>query len=827
MWNDLRFVLRTLRRSPMFTAVAVLSLALGIGANTSIFSLLDQVMFRSLPVRDPNGLVVFHREYMPPGMATADNHETVFSYPLYKDVRDRATMLDGVIARAGAQVNLYYGGHTERVAAQVVSGNFFQVLGVQAARGRVFTAEDEGAPGASPVVVLSYGAWQSRFGGSDSILNQKVNVNGHPMVVIGVVRPGFHGLLAGQMPDLYAPLNMAAQLTPFLDRFLLDRRARWMNIFARLKPGMPLRQAEAAIDTVYHPIIEQELAQLSRLRNERERGRYLAQRIQLLGAAQGINPLRTQWQTPLFALMAMVGLVLLIACANLAGLLAARAAARQKEMAIRLALGAGRWPIIRQLLLESGVLSLAGGLLGLLVAFWTTRGLLRLVEDEGWLSYAIDLRLLGFAVALSLLTGLAFGLIPALQAARPDLAPVLKGMASSVAAARGQARVRRVLVVAQIALSLLLLAGAGLFTRSLYNLLRVDLGFRAENLFTFEIDPAASGYDNPRALVLYRELRERLAALPEVRAVAAASSGPFTGENTGGSVNVEGYQPKEDEQADASWQAASPGYFRAMGIRLLDGRDFSERDDAAAPKVVIVNDVFARYYFGKQSPLGRHLGQKRTELDYEIVGVVASNKHGDLREAASRFYYFPYAQDERIGRLTLFVRTGREGSQIGPQIRRLVQQLDVNLPVFNMKSMQARIEESVFAERLIALLAAAFGALATLLAAIGLYGVIAYTVARRTAEIGVRIALGASRGGVLWLVLREAGLLALAGIAIGVPVALALSRLVQSQLFGIAAADPITLAAASLLLAAIALLAGYLPGRRAARIDPLAALRYE
>jgi predicted permease len=620
---------------------------------------------------------------------------------------------------------------------------------------------------------------------------------------------------------------MMPQVTPLLGRFLLDRGVRWLNIFARLKPGMSRRQAEAAIDTVYHPIIEEELAQVGRLRNERERGRYLAQRIQLLGAAQGINELRTQWQTPLMALMAMVGLVLLIACANLAGLLAARAAARQKEIAIRLALGAGRWPIIRQLLLENGVLSIAGGLLGLLVAFWTTRSLLRLVEDEGWLSYAIDLRLLGFAVALSLATGLAFGLIPALQAARPDLAPVLKGMAASVAAARGQARFRRVLVVAQIALSLLLLVGAGLFTRSLYNLLRVNLGFRAENLLTFDLDPSASGYDSQRGLALYRELRERLAALPEVRAVAAASSGPFTGGNSGGSVNVEGYQPKEDEEAGASWQTASPGYFRAMGIRLLDGRDFSERDDAAAPKVVIVNDVFARYYFGKQSPLGRRLGHTRTELDREIVGVVAATNHGNPREAASRYYYFPYAQDERIGHLTFYVRTGREGSQIGPQIRRLVQQLDANLPVWNMKSMKVRVEESVFTERLIALLASAFGALATLLAAMGLYGVIAYTMARRTAEIGVRIALGASRNSVLLLVLKEASLLALAGIAIGVPVALALSRLIQSQLFGITAADPVTFAAAGVLLAAIALLAGYLPGRRASRIDPISALRYE
>lgn len=824
MWNDLRFVLRTLRRSPLFAAVAVLSLALGIGANTSIFSLLDQVLFRSLPVRDPQRLVVFHRDYLPPGRSTSDNDETVFSYPMYKDLRDRATMFDGLIARAGTSVNLFCGGRTESVEAQAVSGNFFQVLGVQAFLGRLFTRDDEGAPGANPVVVLSYAAWQTRFGGRDSVLGQKVNVNGYPMVVVGVAPSGFHSLLAGQTPELFAPLNMKQQMTPTFEG-LLDRRTRWVNIFARLKPGMSVRQAEAGIHTVYRPIVEEELAQAGRLRNERERGRFLAQRIEFLSAAQGINPLRTEFQAPLVALMAMVGLVLLIACANLAGLLAARAAARQRDVAIRLAIGAGRWDIMRQLLLESLVVSLAGGLLGLFVASWTTRGLLRLAEDEGWLSSAIDLRLLGFTLALSLLAGLVLGLIPALQTTRPELAQVLKGQSASVAAARGQARFRRALVVAQIALSLLLLVGAGLFARSLYNLLRVDLGMRIENLLTFSLDPAAAGYDKQRGGVLYRELRERLATLPDVRAVAAANCGPFSGNDADGSIGVEGYQPREDEDAGASFQSANPGYFRAMGIPLLAGREFTERDDAAAPKVAIVNNVFARYFFGNSNPVGRHLGG-RHKLDIEIVGVVMGNKRNP-RQAASRFVYFPYAQSDRLEQLTFYVRTGGRESQAGPQIRRLVQQLDANLPVLELTSMKVRVERSIFAERLIALLSAAFGALATLLAAIGLYGVIAYTVARRTSEIGLRIALGATRGGVLWLVLKEASLLALAGIALGVPAAFALTRLVQSQLFGITPSDPFTFAAAGVLLAAIALLAGYLPGRRAARIDPITALRYE
>ncbi len=832
MWNEFRFALRALGRSPVFTAVAVVSLALGIGANTSIFSLVDQVLLRPLPVRHPEQLVVFHREYQAPGWAISDNAQTVFSYPLFKDIRDRATMFDGVIARAGAYVTLLYGGRTESVGANLVSGNFFEVLGVRAALGRLLTPDDEGAPGANPVVVLSYSAWQSRFGGSRTVLNQKIAVNGHPMVIVGVLESGFHGVLAGATPELFVPATMKAQMTPVWDG-LLDRRTRWLNVFARLKPGMSLNQAEAALDTIYHPLMVEELAQLEGLRNRRERQLFLAQKVELENASQGISPWRSGLRTPLFALGAMVGLVLLIACANVAGLLVARAASRQSEIAIRLAIGATRRAIVRQLLVESVVVSFAGGLLGLAVAHWTTRALVFLLTGEAtdaWLTPVLSLRLLGFNLGLAATTGIAFGLIPAFQATRAGLAPVLKGASATVAAARGQAHFRRGLVIGQIALSLLLVVGAGLFSRSLYNLLRADLGFRRENLITFAVDPSLAGYSTARGAAFCRELRERLAGLPGVVAAAAAQPGPLSGSERGGSITVEGYQAREGEEPGASFHSASPDYFRTMGIPLLAGREFSERDNEAGPKVAIVNQAFVRRYFAQRNPIGLHVMRgtsKKQVPDYEVVGVVADNKHSSLRAPARPAVYYPFAQEERLERMNFYVRAAAEESRLGPMIRRAVQELDANLPVIRLTSMRVLVAESVHTERLIAALSGAFGALATLLAAIGLYGIVAYTVARRTSEIGVRIALGASRPRVLALVLKEAAVLAGAGLAIGAPVAFALSRLVESQLFGIKAADPVTFISGGALLALIALLAGYLPGRRASRIDPIRALRHE
>lgn len=834
MWNDIRFAIRTLRRSPAFITVAVLSLALGIGANTSIFSLLYQVLLRSLPVSQPEQLVAFHSDGpQSNGSSSNDNYETVFSYPVYKDLRDRSQTLSGVIARSSGPVSLTTGSQTERASAEVVSGNFFEVLGVKPVLGRLFSASDDRTFGAHPVIVLGHNYWTSHFGASPAALNQKVLVNGNPMVVVGVAPPGFRGVLTGQTPDLYVPIAMKEQVSPgwaAQGRAVDSRSMRWLTILARLQPGVSRSQAQVSLQPLYKSILREETEQ-TRM-SGRKREQFLAKVLELRPAAEGLNSLSRQWRTPLAVLMVMVCLLLLIACANIASLLIARATSRRREIAVRLAMGAHRFHLVRQLLVESLLIAVIGGLLGLAFSAALSGALLRLLpegEVGGWLTANTDFRLFGFSLALSLLTGLLFGLIPALQSTRPDLAPALKEQTTNASSSAAHAHLRRVLVVIQISVSLLLLVGAGLFTRSFVNLLQHNPGFHAENLLTFSVDPKLSGYTNPRSLSFYHDLQGRLAVLPGVRLVSSAQFGPFMNSNRSGNVTVEGYQAKEGEDLDCSQTAIGPAYFKTLSIPLAAGRELTEKDTQDAPKVAIVNETFARYFFGDRNPLGRHMamgGGNNVKLDMEIVGVVKDSQ-GSLREAPKRFVYFPYTQDPGVTRMTFFVRTARNEHSLAPVIRTLVRQMDANLPLSELKSMQVYVQDSIYTDRLIATLAAAFGILAMLLAAIGLYGVIAYNVTRRTAEIGIRIALGAERRNVLGLVMKEVVLLAAIGLVIGGAVAFALSRYVESELFGLKANDPLIFTAATLLLGIVALFAGLIPAQRATRIDPIRALRYE
>jgi predicted permease len=749
---------------------------------------------------------------------------------MYRDLRDRDLAFSGVIARMGAGVTLARQGAAEQASAEMVSGNFFQVLGVGAAIGRTLTAQDDTAPDANPVIVLSHTYWSSKCASSPAILNQTVTLNGHPMVIIGVVEPRFHGIHSGDTPDLYVPISMQKAVRPTWDG-MEDRQFRWLNLFARLKTGVAPAQAQAATNVTYHAILEQELTSGKGIRDPKDRAEFLNHRAELKPAAQGINGLGEQFGKPLQVLMAMVGLVLLIACANVANLMLARAAARQREIAIRLALGAGRGRLLRQLLAEGLIVALAGAALGLLIAHWSMAGLLRVLPTDfagPWLTAELSLPLLGFTLAVALGCGVIFSLVPAMQATRPNLSGAMTNRSASTLSG-GAARFRASLVVVQMALSLLLVVGAGLFAGSLINLSKVNLGFRTERLLLFNVNAASTRPQLASALSFYRDLQDRLNAMGGVTGVAAAADGPFGGGNTGGNLTIEGYQPKPDEYVGSQQIAVGPGFFHAMGIPLRAGRDISQRDDTAAPKVVVINETFAKKYFAGRNPIGGHLmvgGSSHPVFDHEIVGV-AADTHIDVRTKPVETFFLPYAQWKTPGRLEFYVRTAGDTGGLASSIRQVVRAADPNIPMGELQSIDVRIGNDIYTDRLIAMLSGAFGLLATLLAAIGLYGVIAHAVTRRTAEIGVRMALGAQPAVVLRMILWEAGRMAGVGIAIGLIAAFLVSRYVESQLYGMKAADPAVFAAGAALLAFVAVAAALVPGWRASRIEPVAALKYE
>jgi predicted permease len=831
MGNDFRFAIRTLRRSPGFTAIAVLSIALGIGANTAIFSLLDQVLLRLLPVSEPGRLVFLKLPEYLPGAAMSDYPGAVFSYPMYKDFRDRGTgVFTGVVGRSSFPVSLQHTGAVERGRAEIVTGNFFEVLGVKPMIGRTIAPADDVTPGAHPVAVLSHSYWTRRFGANPGILNQAIRINGHPMTIIGVAPPRFVGLLASQVPDVFVPAMMKKQVTPTWDG-LADPKTAWLSVFARLKPGISREQAKAAMQ----PVLRAMIGDYLRLTNQpagRNRDKMLSWKLELEPAAQGLSNMREQWTTPLIALAAMVGLVLLIACANVANLLITRSAGRAREIGIRASLGARRIAIVRQLLIESLAISVFGGALGIIFAWWGVAALLRLLPvgtGPSVLDFYLDGRLFAFTFGLALVTAVVFGLIPALQASRTELASIMKTQAASIASGHSHAAVRHGMVLAQVSIALVLLVGAGLFARSLANLLHIDPGFKTENLLTFSVDPRLSGYDHNRAVHFYTDLETGLAALSGVSAVAAALPGPFSNSGRGSNVTVEGYRAGEGEDTGVSRVSVSAGYFRAMGIPLLSGREFTARDAAGAPKAAIVNEEFAKHFFKSDSPLGRHLafGAGDVKLDIEIVGVVRNSKHSDLRKSVQRTVHTPYMQEENLGGMNLYVRAARDEAALARQVRETVASLDREMPIYSVSAMRVEVEESIYTQKLVAAVSSAFGLLATILAAVGVYGVIAYNVARRTNEIGVRVALGAMRSDVLGLVMKEVMLLAITGVVIGLGGAYAAGRLLESQLFGIKASDPLAFMAAAVVISLAALLASWLPARRAAKIDPMQALRYE
>ncbi len=648
------------------------------------------------------------------------------------------------------------------------------------------------------------------------------------MTVIGVTAPGYRGFDVGQRVDVLVPAMMKAQMTPTWNG-LEDRRVLWLQLVGRLKPGVTVQQAQASLQPYYHALLEME-ARAMGFRSARSRSSFVGKPLIFEPAARGVSDFRDQFSRPLRILAAIVGLLLLIACANLASLLLARAAGRQKETAVRLAMGASRFRLVRQLVVESLVLSIAGAALGLVCAAWTVGGLLGIVSSAGPLGVtgSLDWRVFAFTFALALVTGVVFGLVPAWQATSPRLANTLKEQAANVSAGAGHVRLRKVLVVSQFALSLLLLIAATLFTRSLNNLRNVDLGFRRESLLAFDLDPELNAYSAERIRRFAGTIRQQIAGIPGVSA-AAIGVNPVVGDNINmRTVHVQGYQAREDEDMNPYSDSVTPGYFATLGIPLQLGREFSDADRFGAPHVAIVNQAFAKYFFHGENPLGRRFGFGHDkEFPIEIVGVAANSKYSHVDEETTRMAYLPFTQGEDPGSMVVYARAAGDPKALFPAIRRAVRGVDPALPVNHLRTMEEQVDSNLSAQRLIATLSGFFAVLATILAAIGLYGVMAYMVTRRTREIGIRLALGAGRTNVLRLVMRDVAILTAAGVAIALPVALALSRLLRAELYGVGPNDPLSIAAASLALVAVALFAGYIPAERASRVNPNLALRYE
>jgi predicted permease len=832
--KSLKNAIRSLTKSPFVTTVAVLSLALGIGANTAIFSLFDQMLMQPLPVEEPERLVNFSAPGPNHGSQSCnqagDCHD-VFTYAMFRDLERQRGGFSGIAAHYLIGANLAHINQTVNGQGLLVSGSYFPVLGVRPALGRLLGPDDDQIIGEHFVAVLSHHYWANRLGSDPGILDQTIIVNGHSMTIIGVAARGFEGTTLGTRPDIFVPITMRGQMSSYFDGFE-NRRSYWAYLFGRLAPDVTLEQAGAQLNTVYSGIINDVEAALQGGMSDQTLAQFRAKEITFAEGRRGQSSMHGEVSTPLKLLFAITGVVLLIACANIANLLLAQGANRSQEMAVRGSLGASRFQLMSQLLTDSCVLALLGGVASLVVARWTLNIVASILPPESADMLALDLRpsVLLFAAIVSVMTGFLFGMYPALHSTRPDLMTLVRAGSGQPSGARAAARFRSSLVTAQIGLSMALLIAAGLFIKSLSNVSRVDLGLNTNNVITFAVSPRLNGYEPEDSQTLFARLEEELGAIPGVTAVSAAMVPLLTGSNWGTDVSVEGFESGPDIDDNARLNVVGAGYCNTLGIPLVAGREFSQSDILGTQKVTLINEVFARKFgLDPREAVGKWMSSDdmASDLDIQIVGVFGETKYSDVKQETQPLFFRPYRQREGLGDITFYLRTSIDPREVMQAIPGLVSGLDANLPIENLKTLEQVVSENVVLDRLVSNLSAAFAVLATVLAAIGLYGVLAYTVALRTREIGLRMALGANSGKVRSMVLWQVGRMTIIGGVLGIGAGLGLGRAARSLLYGYEGTDPLVIGAVAVLLTLVALGAGYIPAVRASRIDPMGALRYE
>ena len=830
--SNLKFALRTLFRTPFVTSVAILSLALGIGANAAIFSIFNQMLLSKLPVQEPDRLVNLSSPGPKQGSTScnqAGDCDHVFSYPMFRDLQKMQGVFTDIAAHVTFGANLAFGGQTLSGEGMLVSGSYFPVLGVQPAVGRLISPADDQKVGESAVVVLSHDYWTRRFGQRGDVINQTMVVNGQTLTIIGVTPPRFDGTTLGAKPEVFVPITLRGFMQPGFNGFA-NRRSYWAYLFARLRPGVSIEQAGLGMQGIYRGLINDVEAPLQRGWSDQRMQEFRARTLVITPGDQGQSSVRADVTEPLTMLLGVTALVLLIACANIANLLLARAGRRSGEMAVRLSIGANRAHLVRQLITESLILAAIGGIAGLVVAQWTLQLIASILPEEAAATFRIELDpvVLLFAAALTIGTGLLFGLFPALHSTRPDLASTLKGQSGQPSGARGAALFRTSLAVVQIAISMALLIAAGLFVKSLAKVSRVDLGLKTESVVTFGVSPQLNAYTQEKSQALFTRIEEALAAQPGVSGVTSAMVPLLAGSNWGTSVAVEGFMRGPDIDSESRFNMVGPDYFGTLGIPLLAGRDFTRQDAGTSPKVAIVNEAFVKKFNLGADAVGKRMSDDgRDTLNTEIIAVARDAKYSEVKGTIPPLFFTPYKQATRVQSLAFYVRTAVDPSQFVGQVPRILQQIDPNLPVENLRTLNEQARQNVFMDRFIGIMSSSFAVLATVLAAIGLYGVLAYTVAQRTREIGLRMALGAAPARVRFMILRQVGVMTVIGAVLGLVAAFWMAQAAESILFNMAGRDPVVFLGATLTLAVVAMVAGLIPAHRASKVDPMVALRYE